>query len=74
MNEWEAIASQISPQQALGYAARNWTCSRQNRQGYCVKLNIHPPGNGYGVDAALTDDATVSAASGRHAASSCRAK
>ena len=61
-NEWEAIGSQISPQQALDYAAGNWTCSRQNGQGYCVKLSIHPPGTGYGVDAALTDDATVSTA------------
>ena len=61
-NEWEAIGSQISPKQALDYAAGSWTCSRQNGQGYCVKLNIHPPGNGYGVDAALTDDATISTA------------
>ena len=52
-NEWEAIANQISPKQALDYANGNWTCSRQNRNGYCVKLNIHPPGNGYGVDATL---------------------
>jgi hypothetical protein len=61
-NEWEAIGSQISPKQALDYAAGSWTCSHQNGQGYCVKLNIHPPGNGYGVDAALTDDATISTA------------
>ena len=73
-NEWEAIGSQISPKQALDYAAGSWTCSRQNGQGYCVKLNIHPPGNGYGVDAALTDDATDKHSQGGHAGSSWRAK
>jgi hypothetical protein len=64
--QWESIGTdtgdQISAISALTAAARTWSCSPRRHSHYCTFINIGPPGPAYGVDASLSDDATISLA------------
>ncbi len=69
-NNWVSIGDPSSAISALSYAGSAWTCGRlgtgprrhHHGQRYCIELNISPPGQGYGVDASLSDDATITVA------------
>ena len=63
-NEWEAIANAIIYlNKPLVTPAAAGLVGIKTGGDIALRLDIHPPGNGYGVDAALTDDATVSVVS-----------
>jgi hypothetical protein len=69
-NNWVPIGDKSSAINALSYAGSAWTCGRfatrsrhhHSGQTYCVELHIYPPGQGYGVDASLSDDPTITVA------------
>ena len=69
-DNWVPIGDPPSAISALSYAGSAWTCGRlgtgprhhHHGQRYCIELDISPPGQGYGVDASLSDDPTITVA------------